>query len=234
MSKSSGNVKKVERKDVYELASSKVVEESVTMAEQSLNSHHKLVKFIFKSASIVGLIATIFLGIYGYQIGIFSSLENMNLFILRFGYWGPLIFVMIQIIQVVIPIIPGGISCLAGVIIFGPFYGFVYNYLGIAVGSVINFLLARRYGKAFVLSVISRNTYDRYNSWLQKGVHFDKLFAIAIFMPVAPDDFLCSLAGLTKMSFKKFTSIILVCKPPSILAYSLGLTVVSQWLTHLL
>ena len=46
--------------------------------------------------------------------------------------------------------------------------------------------------------------------------------AFAIFFPVAPDDFLCYLTGLTNMSVSKFTAIILLCKPASILAYSMA------------
>ena len=47
-----------------------------------------------------------------------------------FGLIGGLVFVFIQIEQVVIPIIPGGISCLAGVVLFGAGMGFLYNYVG--------------------------------------------------------------------------------------------------------
>nr|WP_263848867.1 hypothetical protein [Lacticaseibacillus thailandensis] len=42
-------------------------------------------------------------------------------------------------------------------------------------------------------------------------------------LPVAPDDFLCMLAGLTKMSLRKFVWIIVLCKPWTILAYSMGM-----------
>lgn len=54
------------------------------------------------------------------------------------------------------------------------------------------------------------------------------LFAAAIFFPVAPDDFLCYLAGTTPMRLGRFTSIILLGKPASIALYSLGLNVVFQ------
>ena len=140
------------------------------------------------------------------------------------GIWGPLIFIFIQIIQCVIPIIPGGLSCVAGIILFGPFYGFIYNYIGILLGSLINFILARHYGKPLIETIVSKKTYNKYISWLDRGKHFDKLFALAIFMPVAPDDFLCMLAGLTKMTYKKFITIIVLGKPASLLVYSLGLT----------
>jgi len=47
-------------------------------------------------------------------------------------------------------------------------------------------------------------------------------------MPVAHDDFLCYLAGITKMSLKKFTLILVVCKPATILAYSLSLSYITS------
>ena len=182
------------------------------------------IKKLINLSSMIGLLATITLLIYGYQAGIFSSAEQLSYMISQAGIWGPLIFIFIQIIQCVIPIIPGGLSCVAGIILFGPFYGFIYNYIGILLGSLINFILARHYGKPLIETIVSKKTYNKYISWLDRGKHFDKLFALAIFMPVAPDDFLCMLAGLTKMTYKKFITIIVLGKPASLLVYSLGLT----------
>ena len=51
---------------------------------------------------------------------------------------------------------------------------------------------------------------------------------LAIFLPCAPDDLLCMLAGLTHMSLKKFVWIILLGKPLSLIAYSYGLTQLFQ------
>lgn len=182
------------------------------------------IKKLINLSSIIGILATIALLIYGYQAGIFSSAEQLSYMISQAGIWGPLIFIFIQIVQCVIPIIPGGLSCVAGIILFGPFYGFIYNYIGILLGSLINFILARHYGKPLIETIVSKKTYNKYISWLDRGKHFDKLFALAIFMPVAPDDFLCMLAGLTKMTYKKFITIIVLGKPASLLVYSLGLT----------
>lgn len=88
-------------------------------------------------ASWVSLILCGILAVWSYQSGIFQSVETMQQFVNRFGMIGALIFVLIQIVQVVFPIIPGGISCLAGVLLFGAVPGFFYNYIGICVGSCI-------------------------------------------------------------------------------------------------
>lgn len=64
--------------------------------------------------------------------------------------------------------------------------------------------------------------------------NFSVLFALAIIFPIAPDDFLCYLAGTTKMTLLKFTLIILLGKPFGIAGYSFGLNVVFQWLVRML
>ena len=155
---------------------------------------------------------------------IFASPEARQEYLIHFGMMAPLIFMVIQITQVVFPIIPGGLTCVAGVLCFGPVWGFVYNYVSIGVGSCINFLLIRKFGKPLLIRLSSPRLYQKYVGWLDKGERFDRMFAIAIFLPVAPDDFLCMLAGLTKMTFKKFVMIIAVCKPCSIFLYSVGLS----------
>ena len=189
---------------------------------------------IINTISIRGLGLSIALTIYFINLGVFKDINALRGLVGNSVILGPIIFMLLQILQVVIPIIPGGISSAAGVLIFGPYLGFVYNYVGISIGSVIIFLLGRRYGKPFILSMISDKTYDKYIGWLDNQSRFEKLFALAIFLPVAPDDALCLMAGLTNISVKKFTLIILLAKPLSIFLYSMALIYGGTFLTGLL
>lgn len=189
---------------------------------------------IINTISIIGLGLSIALTIYFINLGVFKDINALRGLVGNSVILGPIVFILLQILQVVIPIIPGGVSSAAGVLIFGPYLGFVYNYVGISIGSVIIFLLGRRYGKPFILSMISDKTYDKYIGWLDNQSRFEKLFALAIFLPVAPDDALCLMAGLTNMSVKKFTLIILLAKPVSIFLYSMALIYGGTFLTGLL
>ena len=186
---------------------------------------------IINTISIIGLGLSIALTIYFINLGVFKDINALRGLVGNSVILGPIVFILLQILQVVIPIIPGGVSSAAGVLIFGPYLGFVYNYVGISIGSVIIFLLGRRYGKPFILSMISDKTYDKYIGWLDNQSRFEKLFALAIFLPVAPDDALCLMAGLTNMTVKKFTLIILLAKPASIFLYSMALIYGGTFLT---
>ena len=190
----------------------------------------KFVNNLLKFSTWIGLGVFCLFIVYGYKAGLFSSTESFREFILRFGMWSGLIFVLIQIAQVIVPIIPGAVSCVAGIIIFGPWVGFLYNYIGICIGSILVFLLSKKYGKDFVKGIIGEKSYNKYIGWIDRGRKFDTMFALAIFFPVAPDDLLCYIAGLTKMKLEKFVAIILLGKPMSIALYSLGLTSIGQYL----
>lgn len=189
---------------------------------------------IIQMISFVGIIATIIVTIYFLKLGVFRDTNALRGLVGNSVILGPVIFMFIQVIQVVIPIIPGGISCAAGVLIFGPVAGFIYNYVGIAIGSVIIFMLSKKYGKPLVLSLISDKTYNKYIGWLDNENRFERLFILAILFPFSPDDALCLLAGMTKMSLKKFTLIIILGKPLSIAIYSLALIYGGGYLNTLL
>ena len=183
--------------------------------------------------TVVSSIIIVILCIYWYKLGIFSSEAKMEAYLANKKVVGPVVFVFIQIIQVVVPIIPGGISLLGGVVFFGAIPGFIYNYIGIVIGSLINFFLARYYGKAFILHIVSQESLDKYAKWTKNQKQFNWFFAIAILAPVAPDDLLCLLAGLTEMKPWTYFWIIVLCKPWTIAAYSLGLVYGSRWLLKL-
>ncbi|KAF1297459.1 hypothetical protein BAU15_07020 [Enterococcus sp. JM4C] len=185
----------------------------------SIAASRKIINII----SIIGIGISIALTIYFINLGVFKDINALRGLVGDSVILGPIVFVLIQVLQVVIPIIPGGISSAAGVLIFGPMAGFIYNYIGICIGSIIIFLLGRRFGKPFILSMISEKTYNKYIGWLDNQNRFEKLFALAIFLPVAPDDALCLMAGLTNISVKKYALIILLAKPASIFLYSLAL-----------
>ena len=131
---------------------------------------------LFLNASTaIGVTCVLIFIFYGINKGIFASSEIFSEYIKSLGFFAPLIFVLIQIIQVVIPILPGGISCVAGVLAFGIKMGFIYNYIGLCIGSIIAFLLARTYGMSLVKKLVKKKYLDKYLLWLDKGKNF-KIF----------------------------------------------------------
>lgn len=132
---------------------------------------------------------------------------------------GSIGFLLLQIIQVVIPIIPGGVTTVVGFMAFGPILGFILNYVGIVIGSIILFLLTRRYGKPFILLFVDEKSFKHYEQKLASST-YETVFALNMASPISPADILVMVTGLSRMSFKRFLYIILICKPISIVAFS--------------
>ncbi len=178
-------------------------------------------KNIFNIISVLMLVVFTILGYLGYRAGLFNSLDSFRTYILSKGKLAPLFFMLIQVIQIVLPVIPGGLTTVFGVIIFGAFWGFIYNYISICIGSILVFFISRNFGKSIVIRIFGKDTFEKYHHKINDK-SYEKFFALAILFPVAPDDFLCYLSGLTDMSFKKFASIIFLFKGPSIFLYSMA------------
>lgn len=189
-------------------------------------------KTVLQAVSAAGFLLCVAVALWGWQTGVLTSQERLEALVSSLGAAGALLFTVFQAVQVVVPVLPGGLGCLVGVILFGPVWGFVYNYVGICLGSLMAFAVARNCGKPLLSLLFSEKTIQKYSHWAEERNRFARLFALAIFLPVAPDDFLCYLAGTTDMTWRRYTAIILLGKPFAIALYSLGLTAVWQMIVR--
>ncbi|MFI3124120.1 TVP38/TMEM64 family protein [Streptococcus suis] len=184
--------------------------------------------------SVLTLIGTAVFLFWLYKIGILNDQNVLSHFIKSQGALGSLSFLLLQIIQVVFPIIPGGVTTVVGFLVFDFWWGFLLNYIGICVGSIILFWLARRYGKKFCLLFMSEETFNKYESKIDNKRGYEIFFILCMLSPISPADIVVMITGLTSMSYRKFILITLLCRPVSIVAYSYFWIYGSQWLNHLL
>lgn len=179
-----------------------------------------IIKYLFKILTIIITILLIIFIIYGLKIGLFADKIILVNYIKKFGILAPIFFIFLQLFQVIFPIIPGGASCFAGVLAFGPILGFIYNYIGLLLGSIGAYLLSRKYGLKLVKKLFHQDTINKYLKYIKTN-KFNKIFFLGIFLPGLPDDLLCYIAGLSDMNLKTFTIIILLGKPLALILYSI-------------
>ncbi|GAA5417049.1 hypothetical protein Pryu01_02110 [Paraliobacillus ryukyuensis] len=192
----------------------------------------RLFKLVWNTLTIVSFIGCMLFFIYGIKSELFYSKEALEKFLSQFGIWAPVFFVGLQFVQVIIPIVPGSISCLGGVLVFGPVMGLLYNYIGICLGSIVAFLIAKKYGATVISYLFKPKLREKYRGLVDHR-RFGLIFTLLIFSPIAPDDFLCYLAGTTKMTLSKFNLIILIGKPLPIAIYTFGLELVFRYLVSI-
>lgn len=170
---------------------------------------------------IVALIAVILILVKYFFNQKIDSVQSLQDYMKGFGIAAPLVLTLFQAFQVVVPVLPGYLGCAAGAVAFGSATGFWCNYIGISLGSVIAYFLARKYGIDLVLTMFPEKQYEKWSRRIEASRSYEWFLFIATLLPLFPDDFLCYFSGLMRMDSKKFIWIIILGKPWCILAYSI-------------
>lgn len=186
------------------------------------NNQKELIKNGFNVLNILGILLTIFVLYWAMKENLFTSETALRDLLSTLGTAAPFGFIFIQIIQTVIPIIPGALTIPMGSMIFGFWYGFLLNFIGIMIGSIINFLLARKFGRPFVEVILGEEKFTQYSKKLENKGRFEKWFIFGMFFPFSPADLLCYFAGLSTLSFRKYLFILNLGKPFTLFIYSFG------------
>jgi uncharacterized membrane protein YdjX (TVP38/TMEM64 family) len=133
------------------------------------------------------------------------------------------VFVIIVVcaIQVMVALVPGELVELASGYAFGAWLGALYCIIGIMLGSVLVILLTRKYGRAFIESLCSREKIDSI-SWINEPKKLNFLAAVVFFIPGTPKDLLTYAIGLTKMSVPTYIVITTLARFPSIIISTLS------------
>jgi uncharacterized membrane protein YdjX (TVP38/TMEM64 family) len=131
----------------------------------------------------------------------------------QFGIFAPLVFMLLQALQVIVAPVPGQVVALASGYLFGSVAGTVYSFVGVIVGSGVAFLLAKRYGRSFVEDVLHEDVIEQFDEFVAT-VGLPGLFAFVI-IPGLPDDAICFLSGLTKWRLRTFLAVISVGRLPA-------------------
>ena len=99
----------------------------------------------------------------------FKDREAIRTWIEGRGFWGPLAFIAMQIVQVVIFVIPGEVVQIAGGYAFGLWFGTLFSIVGIALGSVMNFYAGRLLGRPFVESLFEAEKIEKIEAATASG-----------------------------------------------------------------
>lgn len=178
-----------------------------------------IIKILLKILALFITVLLVIFIVYALRMGVLQEQDKFINEMNKFGILAPIIFLLLQLVQVVFPIIPGGTSCLIGVLFFGPFYGFICNYIGIIIGSILAYNLSKRYGLKVIGLFFKEETIDKYLSYISND-RFLKIFLVGILLPGFPDDLLCYMAGISKIKWNIFVWSIILGKFFSVFMYS--------------
>ena len=180
-------------------------------------------------AGIIGFIGLLALIIYQYHSqlwilsvrlwDIFADRHRLKEFILSFGIYSPLAFILLQVIQVVVAPIPGGAIEFLGGYLFGAAAGMLYSMIGLTLGSWLAFSIARIFEKWAVEKFVSPKTMKKFDYLIG---HEGVILSFLLFLiPGFPKDALCYILGLTPMHLGLFLIISTIGRIPGTLIATL-------------
>ena len=180
----------------------------------------KKYRYLILAFSILLMVAlTILLG-----KPIIEYIQDPAAFTLRMqnlGAWGPIVFMTLNIAQVLLAIIPGGPFEVAAGALWGPIWGTIMCDIAMSIGGVITFIFVRKFGMKFIELFVKREEIESVK-FLKSTEKSTMLLFLFFLLPGTPKDLMCYVVGLTDIKVSTWILINLVGRFPAILLSALG------------
>lgn len=173
-------------------------------------------RLLLAVVSLLGMTAVVYFGWPFFST--FTDPERARQVVEDFGVWGPLVFIGMQTVQVLLAPIPGQVSGLVGGFLFGTTWGVVYTMIGAAIGFTLLFLLAKRFGRPLAERLVKPETLDRFDHLAQRGGVLVLFFVFLL--PAFPDDVISLVAGMTPIRLRTLILVSLAGRFPGYLVLS--------------
>lgn len=144
-----------------------------------------------------------------------SNPEKFRVFLLSYGNISILVFMLFQILQVVIALIPGEFIQITGGYVFGTFLGTLYSSLGILLGSIIVLNIVRLLGYSIIKLFVSQQSLQKFNFLINNEKSEIAMFVLFL-IPGLPKDILTYIAGITPIKLRNFFVITTIARFPGI------------------
>ena len=142
--------------------------------------------------------------------------QNIELLVENNLLLGVLVFLVLQVLQIVVALIPGAfIQILAGVL-FGGFWGSVLCIFGTLLGEMAVFYLVKWLGMPIVEALFDSKGIKKL-SFLQDTKKVELAVFILFLMPVMPKDALTYLAPLTRIKPSTFFILSISARAPAMI-----------------
>ena len=153
-------------------------------------------KALFKAAILAAFVIGAIILVRYTPIKDYLTAEQLGRFLDTAGIWAPLVFILIYTIGVCL-FVPGTLLTGLGAAIFGPYWGFVYVWIGAMLGAGAAFIIGRTLGREFAASLIG-DRLKKYDEAIERNGFATVLYLRLVYFPFTPMNF---GMGLTRVRF---------------------------------
>jgi uncharacterized membrane protein YdjX (TVP38/TMEM64 family) len=150
---------------------------------------------------------------------LFTNRELLAQVVRAWGPWAPILFVVIQAVQVIFFLVPGELTGVVGGYVFGAGLGFVYSMIGLTLGTMATFALGHAVGPRFLRFVLGSDRFNRVRGLVARAgapVAF-----VLYLIPGFPKDVLGYFFGASELSSVTFLVVTTVARIPGTWVLSL-------------
>jgi uncharacterized membrane protein YdjX (TVP38/TMEM64 family) len=120
-------------------------------------------------------------------------------FVAAAGFWAPLLFTVVYAVGVCL-FIPGTLLTGLGAAIFGPYWGFLWVWIGAMIGAAGGFIIGRTLGREFAASLIG-DRLKKYDDAIARNGFATVLYLRLVYFPFTAMNF---GMGLTRVRFPDY------------------------------
>lgn len=146
---------------------------------------------------------------------LFTRRDEIKEYVEQQGFRAIVLFICLQIFQVVVAAVPGEIVQVAGGYFFGTLGGAAFLTSGLIIGSIIAFFAARLLGYRLVKTFVSQAKLDKFLGIISSTKSEMVLFILYLF-PGIPKDVLTYIAGLTPINPWRFLMLATLGRMPAL------------------
>ena len=147
----------------------------------------------------------------------FRSLESITAFLNKYHKESIFVYILIQILQIIISVIPGQVIQIAAGYLYGFIPGLIYSLIGAGLGTTITFYISRILGRGAVNLFVKPEAVDEYMERLNSKKAYASVFFLYL-IPGLPKDVISYVAGLSHMRYKAFLILSLAGRLPAMAA----------------
>lgn len=183
-----------------------------------MEKQKKMQLFSKIAISLIVVIAMIWATIkYGpYITHLVANPDQLKALLSSYGSISILIFMGLQVLQVIIAAIPGDLVQIAGGFVYGTWLGTLYSIIGITIGSVAAFYISRALGLSLLRIFVSKENLEKF-SFLINNPKSKVVMFILLLIPGIPKDIFSYIAGITPMNPLTFFILSTTARLPSLL-----------------
>jgi len=128
--------------------------------------------------------------------------QRISSYLRQFGLWGPVIIVLMMVVQMFLIVVPSWLLMIVSVLVYGPIWGALLSILAVFVASTVGYFLGAFLNTVTISKIIGQKEEQKMERFLEKyGFGAVFLFRLA---PFLSNDAISFVGGMLKMGYWRF------------------------------